>query len=256
VRAFSLTELLVVVAIMGIMAGAAALSLRGLRAPALNNAVNETASALKLARQMAVTSRKRQFVVFPITANPLLSSNLFRSYAIFEELGPGETSSDGLVVNNEATYRGESIWVARTDWRVLPDGVVFCNLAVSGYSSMQGDPFGGGFRVGMPAGRTTQTTSTGGEEWRYFMSFTNLLVVLPNQEQLSLSAVPYLGFAPSGKAFFTGSDRNNQSALRLMEGTVVQGTQVAVNKTNNYFYIETDRLVGRIRVRPKESYRQ
>ena len=85
VRAFSLTELLVVVAIMGIMAGAAALSLRGLRAPALNNAVNETASALKLARQMAVTSRKGQFVVFPITANPLLSSNLFRSYAIFED---------------------------------------------------------------------------------------------------------------------------------------------------------------------------
>jgi len=260
-RAFSLTELLVVVAIMGIMAGAAALSLRGLRAPALNNAVNETASALKLARQMAVTSRKKQYLVIPIAPSPLLSSNLFRSYAIFEELAPEDTSSDGLVVNDTNTYRGESIWVPRTDWRVLPEGVVFCNLTTSGYSSMAGDTFRGGFQLGQPLGRTPQFNPQppDGEEWKFFMSFTNLRVVLPSREEFTLSSVPYLGFSPSGKAFFTRRNENdfqNQAALRLTEGNVVQGTQIAVTKTNNYFYIETDRLVGRIRVRTKESYRQ
>jgi len=257
-EAFSLTELLVVVAIMGIMAGAAALSLRGLRAPAINNAVNETASAMKLARQMAVTSRKKQYLVIPIAPNPLLSSNLFRSYAIFEELAPEDTSSDGLVVNDTNIYRGESIWVPRTDWRVLPEGVIFCNLTTIGYSSMNADPFQGGFQLGQPAGRSAQINSANGEEWRYFMSFTNLRVVLPNRQEFTLPSVPYLGFSPSGKAFFTRRNENdfqNQAALRLTEGNVAQGTQVAVTKTNTYYYIETDRLVGRIRVRSKESYR-
>lgn len=248
--AFSLVELLVVVGIMGILAGTAAISLRGLRAPALASSAGEVASAMKLARQMAITSRRKAYVVFPITANVLLSNNIFRSYAIFEEIPPEEEATDVGVANNSTL----PVHVARTEWRTLPDGVVFCNLAAAGYSTLNGDPFTG-FVPGEFRARSTGASSGSGQEWLFFNSFGDFRVVVGSTTN-RLNAVPFLGFFPSGRAFYNGADQYYAgAAIRLVSGIVQNESLLMLTDTNNYYYVETDPTVGRVRVRPRDSYR-
>jgi len=243
----------VVVAIMGMLAGIAALSLRGLRSPALNSAANEVASALKLARQMAISSRKKTIVAFPIALNPLLTNNAFRSYAIFEEVGPGDFYEDGTINNDP-----DPVLIPRTDWRTLPEGIVFCNLVTSGYSSIAGDPFSDGFQIGVPTPRTVASQSgANGAEWRFFISYTNRAVVRrSNGSQEQISSLPFIGFFPSGRAYYSnGGGPGKNVALRLVSGFTQNNTQVAVTDINNYYYIESDPIVGRIRIRSANSYR-
>ena len=256
---FSLVELLVVVAIMGVLAGAAAVSLRGLRSPALKSAAGEIASAMKMTRQMAITSGRRMYLIMPLTRSAL-STNLFRSYAIFEEVRPQEevSTSSGTYTNTG----NDSLFLARTDWRVLPDGAVINNFASIGYASMVGDPFIG-VRLGIPEarmrGRALNSSPPNGEEWRYFLSVSNFTIRNPTNPVQSignLNEAAYLGFRPDGRAFYFGSSGNlyRTAALRLAQG-FVQDDLIALTDTNNYFYVETDPVVGRIRVRARESYR-
>jgi len=253
---FSLVELLVVVAIMGLMAGTIAMSLRGLRSPALASAANEVASGLKLARQQAISTRKKSVVLFPIATNALLTNNAFRCYAIFEEVSPGDVSSDGTVTNEAASSQAKL--VPRTDWRVLPEGVVFCNLITSDYRTINDEPFGDGFQLGVPTARTTRLPGTSvGSRWRYFTSFTNnAQVVRPDGSSNQLTGVPFIGFFPSGRAYYANPGQNaNAAAIRLIPGVVQNNALVSVTDINNFYYVEADPVAGRIRVRAADSYR-
>lgn len=251
-RGFTLVELLVVAGIMGILAGVAAVSLRGLRSPALASAANEVSSAMKMARQMAIASGRNTYLMVPI-ANNGLTTNLFRSYAIFEEVRPFEeiNTPTGVFTNTGNT----SIFIARTDWRMLPDGVIFCNLSAGSYSFGAGDP------LPPDAGRLLprQTgTATGREEWKFFESFFPSATVRkpdsPDQTIATLQNIPYIGFLPSGRGLYGNPGPYRQGvALRLAQGFAM-GEQVAVTDTNNYYNVETDPTIGRIRVRSRESF--
>jgi len=256
---FTLVELLTVVAIMGILAGVAAVSLRGLRAPALASAANQVASALKMTRQMAVGSGRRMYMVVPTrTITELGATNLFRSYAIFEEVRPGEDISipSGSYINTG----NESIFVARTDWRTLPEGVIFCNLVASGnYSTIAGDPFDG-YSNGVFFSPTFAKATKGGEEWKYFESFKNFdfRSAASPERSLATNQAAFLGFYPSGRAYYEGVSQSatlmQGAAIRLVTG-LVKSNMIAVTDTNNYYYVETDPMVGRVRVRSRDSYR-
>lgn len=260
VHGFTLVELLVVVAIMGILAGVAAVSLRGLRSPALKGAAAEVASAMKSARQMAIASGRPIYLVIPLTANPF-ATNLFRSYAIFEEVRPYEeiNTPTGVFTNTG----NNSIFIARTEWRTLPDGVVFNDFTSIGYGVMAGNPFTGA-RPGFPEQRTRRTNAIpsappDGEEWKFFLSCTDFAIRNPQNPSSvlgSLTEAAYVGFRPDGRAFYIGSNDSfyRNAALRLAQG-FVQGDRIALTDTNNYFYIETDPNIGRIRVRARESFR-
>ena len=256
---FSLVELLVVAAIMGLLAGVAAMSLRSLRSPALASAANEVASAMKMTRQMAIASGRRTFIVFPIVSNSL-TTNLFRSYAIFEEVPPGEATtrpnaSGSYPVNNQTPPR--SWFIPRTDWRTLPDGVLFCNLATSAYNTINLDPFPSANFLGILF-RPTAAKATANQEYNFFESFTTIDVRkedAPDTPFASLNNVPFLAFYPGGRAYYAGDPGNRQGAgLRLVQG-FVRGDQIAVTDTNNFYIVETDPFVGRVRVRNRESYR-
>ena len=78
---FSLVELLTVASIVGLMAGIAVVSIRGIRSPILNSAANEFASAVKMTRQMAISSGRKNYILIPIVSNTL-TANVFRTYAI------------------------------------------------------------------------------------------------------------------------------------------------------------------------------
>lgn len=251
---FSLVELLVVVAIMGMLAGVAAVSLRGLRSPALASAANEVASAMKMARQMAIASGRNTYLFIPIGNNGL-TTNLFRSYGIFEEVRPFEEidTPTGVFTNTG----NNSIFIARTDWRTLPEGVIFCNLSAGSYSFGAGDPLPPD--LGRLDARRTGT-ARGQDEWQYFESFFASASVArpdnPAQTLATLANIPYLGFFPSGRGLYgnVGPYRGG-AALRLAQG-FAQGDQVAVTDTNNYYNVETDPTIGRVRVRSRESFAQ
>ena len=257
-RGFTLVELLTVVAIMGMLAGVAAVALRGFRAPALASAANQVASALKMTRQMAVGSGRRMYMVVPTRAIPELgATNLFRSYAIFEEVRPGE---DVSTPNGSYTNTGaESIYIPRTDWRTLPEGVIFCNLVASGnYSTIKRDPFEG-YSNGLFFIPTLGKASKSGEEWKFFESFKNFDFRKSStpQQSVTTNQAAFLGFYPSGRAYYEGvsqiSTLMQGAAIRLTPG-LVKSNQIAITDTNNYYYIETDPMVGRVRVRTAESY--
>jgi hypothetical protein len=251
---------------MGLIAGAAVVALRGLRAPSLASAANEVASAMKMTRQMAISSGRKTVLVFP---HDLTATNLgavpLRSYAIFEVLEPGmETRYPPFFRWGEAN--NEPLYLAQTDWRKLPDGIFFCNFASLAYSTMAGDPFTGIASNNLPTPVVrqildpTRQSVTGGQEWRYFMSATNLRVSTPGNpgSVLATFTAPFVGFLPDGRSFYIGSSRFSQAALRLVQGFVPNEnpTALAVIDTNNFYYIETDARTGRIRVRGRDSYRE
>lgn len=254
-RGFTLVELLAVVAIMGILAGVAALSLRGLRSPALASAANEVASAMKSARQMAIASGRRTYLVFPITNNPL-ATNLFRSYAIFEEVAPGQETTRPNNQGNYATNNGTTSWfIPRTDWRTLPEGAVFCNLAAGNYNTINLDPF-----TGLTLGQFTarfRRSGSAGQEWQFFESFTNIIVHRENSPGTPLATLtdaPFVAFSPAGRAVYNNAGNGQGMGLRIVQG-LVQGDLIAVTDTNNFYTVETDLNVGRVRVRSRDSYR-
>jgi len=263
---FSLVELLVVVAIMGILAGVAAVSLRGLRSPALASAANEVASAMKTTRQMAVASGRKMLLVFPSDSSATnVGAVPLRSYAIFEQLDPGFETREPIQPSNTTYLHPETanqpVFLAKTDWRKLPEGIFFCNFASLGYSSMAMDPFGAGFVLGAPVKRQNLLPGsvTGGAEWQFFMSVTNLPIGQPSDPGNTLDTLnnaPYIGYLPDGRAFYTRSDFYEQAALRLVQGFVQNQDALAVTDTNNFYYIETDSRTGRIRVRSRDSYRE
>jgi len=254
-RAFSLVELLVVAAIMGMLAGVAAVSLRGLRSPAITSAANEVASAMKMTRQMAIASGRRTFLVFPITSNSL-TTNVFRTYAVFEEVPPGEETTRPNATGTYFTNTTAASWfIPRTDWRALPGGGGFWKPSPSPLNTINLDPFTG-LTLGTlfrPEARAGQS----GQEWRFFESFTNIDVRRedsPSSSLATLSDAPFIAFYPGGRAFYNNPGNRQGAGLRLVQG-FVRGDQIGLTDTNNFYVLETDPFVGRIRVKNRESYR-
>ena len=237
---------------MGILAGVAAMSLRGLRTPALSSAANEVASAVKMTRQMAIASGRTMYLVFPVRSNAL-TTNSYRTYAIFEEVKPGQETrnpdSTGAYVTNP--IGGTSWFIPRTDWRVLADGVVISSLAHTYYSSTIHDGFAG-LVLGEPR---TRGIADDAPEWDHFSLLLSTMNVRrpsdPGTPFVSLLNIPYIRFSSSGLAFAGSAD---SAGLTLLSG-FTQGDQIAVTGTNNFFVVEVDALVGRIRLRTPESYR-
>lgn len=111
VQAFTLAELLVVIAVMGIVIAISIPAFQGIgRGAGMRAATVQVKTTLGLARQWAITHRQRTYVVFP-TWYSGMSSNSYkacRAYGVF-------------AVTDLATGSG---YYAK-DWTFLPPGVVF-----------------------------------------------------------------------------------------------------------------------------------
>lgn len=236
-----------VVAIMGMLAGTAAISLRGLRAPAMANAASEVASALKATRQMAVASGRKTYFVVATTPNDF-TTNLFRSYAILEEIRPGEETREPPFLQNT---NNTSFFMAKTDWRVLPEGIFFNDLIAAGYKSMAENTLTS--RIGEPGPRPLDPT---GNTKPSFMSFTNFSLRDSRNPSATLGNFQgaFFAFLPDGRASWAGAFSFGQAGIRLVQG-FVRNNQLAVTDLNNYYFIEVDGYVGRIRVRSRDEYR-
>lgn len=246
---FTLVELLAVVMIMAIMMGVLGLAMRSMRGPTTQVAAAQVASGLSLARQIAVSrNTDTRFIIYPATSSssdPKLPAEPWRYWTVI--------SSNRDQANQ---------WFMEKEWERLPAGSVFLNIAAGGYSTINEDPIRA--TVGEPFSPTVRSNLGANNEWRGYESFGSFQVVTRptdgagSQPAFSLSGVPAIGYNMSGGGTL-GSGApltagGQTIGVRVAEGVVTPDGQVMLQTTNNYHYVETDKM-GRVRVRARETYR-
>ena len=139
------------------------------------------------------------------------------------------------------------------EWEKLPAGVVFLNIAEENYSEKLGDPIA--VAPGTEVEPVFSEAGSAGSEWKTMQSFaTNLLVVVAGKSFNLSTNTPCFGFRGVGEAVSgNGSTLTRALAVRVASGVVTPASKILLKATNNYYYVETDRL-GRVRVRSPESY--
>jgi hypothetical protein len=236
--------LLAVVVIMAIVFGLLAVSITQTRGPAVQVAAGQVASGLGLARQIAIAKNTRTQFVIAHTNTPGMPEEQFRYWTI---LSYDDSSNPPR-------------WLMEKEWERLPQGVVFLNIAGGSYSTIAGDPI-----PPEAIGRSFEPAfapETANQEWKAFASYNSsaLPVRYPNGTTAMLPAnMPFLGFRPNGQATFSRGSGDlyfvsKQAGIRLASG-VSENSGIKLDSALNYSYVEVDMLTGKIRVRPRDSYR-
>ena len=127
---FSLIELLVVVAIIGLLSAVTLPSLKGLnKSNALSTTNRQLVDDLNLARTMAINNRSPVYMVFltPVVSDVGLLQGLpDTELERLVELIPGQYTAYALyTIRSAGDQPGETNPKFLTDWTFLPDGVFF-----------------------------------------------------------------------------------------------------------------------------------
>jgi type II secretory pathway pseudopilin PulG len=121
-------------------------------------------------------------------------------------------------------------WTVAKDWEELPEGAVFLETLGSTYQPLQSN------NIIQKIGEAFTPTT--------FEDVANYI----------LPSVPSILFKSDGASTGENQTIKTIKAIRIAQGTVMGGN-VTLTSTNQYFFIETDNLVGRIRMRHPESYK-
>jgi prepilin-type N-terminal cleavage/methylation domain-containing protein len=217
-QGMSLIELLVVAAIISMMAGLLALGLKGMKAPAIQGAASQVTSGLSLARQLAISKNtKAALFVANDTANGRIP---YRHWAVG--------------YSNRLT----ASWTVAKKWEPLPEGAFFLETVSNlGYDAINKSP------IARSQGGVFTPTS--------FAYTTNISI-----DSIPFTSLPFIMFSSDGAAT-TGNSATtlNNAAIRIASGAVDTNGQVTLTSTNQYYFVETDGIVGRIRMRAPESYK-
>ena len=227
-NAFSLVELLVVMAIIGMMVGLSVLAVQGMRAPAVQHAAEQVMSGLSLARQVAITKNTYAALLIADQTNAGFPTN-----------GPYRHWS--VVYSNKVI--GNNTWTIFKDWEELPNGAFLLEILRNGgdaqqkYNSLSKNDFSL-YSVGANFTPNNFFTTNFAEINAINGSETNTVI--------SSTTIPCLLFSSTGAA-------TNAIAIRIVPGSVLGGN-ATLTSTNQYFFVETDSRTGRIRMRSPESY--
>lgn len=237
--AFTLVELLLVAAILAIMMGLLAVSLNQAQGRVLQVASAQVAGGLGLARQLAITKNTdSRFIIAPA-----------RGAGAEGAFYPEEPYRYWAIVYSNRDAAGNR-WVLAKDWEPLPPGAVFMNITGMGYRTINWNPINA--VPGTPYKPVIASNNTAA--WDHFSSFADMTVSWPGGST-NVTRVPFIGFKPSGKATAANLGLARETALTLGEGTVTPEDSIVVRSTNNITRVETDVGVGKITVRPRDSYR-
>jgi len=225
--AFSLVELLVVMAIIGMMVGLSAVAVQGMRAPGVQRAASQVMSGLSLARQVAITKN---------TQAALLIANQTNTNNGFPANGPYRHWS--VVYSN----KGANTWTIAKDWEELPNGAVFSQILENARTNNS-----------FPASTSPGTAITASfyplANTNYTSTFSNISA---GNSTFTATNTPSIRFnssgVASGNATLAGS-----VGIRISPGTAMGGN-ATITSTNQYYIIEADHTIGRIRMRAPESY--
>ena len=216
---FSLIELLVVVAIISIMAGLLTLALQGVRAPAVRGAASQVTSGLSLARQVAITKNtKAALFIANDTANGRIP---YRHWSV----GYSNKSSGN--------------WTLSKKWEPLPEGAFFLETLInSGYSPISTAPI-------LKSQGETFTPAN-------FACTASSISI----DGKTFTALPYIMFSSDGAAISgNATTALTNAAIRIASGLANTNSEVTITSLKQYFFVETDGIVGRIRMRAPEDYK-
>jgi len=217
----SLIELLVVAAIISMMAALLGLGLKGMKSPAIQGAASQVTSGLSLARQLAISKNtKAALIIENGTANGRIP---YRHWAV--------------VYSN----KGLTNWTVAKKWESLPEGAVFMEVLSGNYSAINKKDI-----TDSPVPGKLITPSASGFT-------TNSFIISPSTTSSNLPAIMFAsdGAATSGNSTTTLTN----AAIRIASGVAETNGEVTLTSTNQYYFVETDGIVGRIRMRAPESYK-
>jgi hypothetical protein len=224
-------------AIIGMMVGLSALAVQGMRAPGVQRAASQVMSGLSLARQIAITKNTYAAFLIANQTNAGFPSEPYRYWSV--------------VYSNKML--GNNTWTLAKDWEALPMGAFFLDAwgfpnVNTGYSPSSGHAIT--YSVGQsfsPNGNFNITNFTlinaiSGNTTTNIIANQNISYIQFNSEGIPNVQPPGPGGNPSGSA-----------AIRVAQGTIMGGN-ATITSTKQYFFIETDSSLGRIRLRKPESY--
>jgi hypothetical protein len=199
------------------MAGLLTLGLQGVRAPAIRGAASQVTSGLSLARQVAITKNtKAALFIANDTANGRIP---FRHWSV----GYLDKSSGN--------------WTLSKKWEPLPEGAVFLETLMNGdYHVLTKND------NSQQPGQTLTPT--------IFATTTNAVI-----DGKTFSGIPYILFGSDGAAMSGNATPLTNAAIRIASGSANTNGEVTLTSTNQYFFVETDGMVGRIRMRAPEDYK-
>lgn len=260
--AFSLLELLVVLAIIGILASVALPSIKGMRlSNGMAAASRQVLDDVSLARRLAIQNRTTVLMVFmpPVGANPA---------AAFNPLDPDSPERNILLRGQHTSYAlfsvrdvgdqpGRATPRYLKSWKALPDGFVFPD-----------------WKFSTGAAIAVTNLGTGVVSALFAQPFLQTKVPVPSLAAQKQAAVlmPYIAFGPNGQLqrFVEASgyfeDLFEDEVLPLARGSLLLDRQTtggktiyswappdlverpAGNSTNNYNLVVIDHASGRGRV--------
>lgn len=199
----------------------------------------QVAGGMGLARQLAVTKNTdARFIIATVRGDGSPSTfypeEPYRYWA--------------LVYSNRDSSANE--WVLAKDWEQLPAGAVFMNITGMGYRTINWNPINA--IPGNPYRPVIASNNTAA--WDHFSSFADMRITWPGGSS-NVTRVPFIGFKPSGKATAANLGLARETAITLGEGSITPDDQITVRSTNNITRVETDVGIGKITVRPRDSYR-
>jgi prepilin-type N-terminal cleavage/methylation domain-containing protein len=238
-KAFTLVEMLAVVAIIAVLFVVALPAVRLIQGSAMQVAGRQVSTTMQLARQMAITQRVPVRFVFAVdTSGGVRADLICRGYTVLR----ANYDANGNIVN----------WTPLQDWQFLPDGVVFSDQNSTSYNTINMDPRPD---LGNSGPRTLGPHPSGATltAWKYFSDTNSMAVVIGGSTNTWI--VGTVEFMPTGFCSSLGGQR--YAGIRLVQGTVLVATNrtLLVTDTNNWQYVEYDEWGGRVRVRTRDSYR-
>jgi hypothetical protein len=207
------------------MVGLSALAVSGMRAPAVQHAADQVMSGLSLARQIAITKNTQAALLIANTNTTGFPTN-----------GPYRHWS--VVYSN----KGANNWTIAKDWEELPNGAVFSQLLENARTNNS-------FPPSTSPGSAITASFYPGANTNYTASFSNISA---GNSTYSTTSTPNIKFNSSGVAIGSASLAGSVG-IRISPGTSMGGN-ATITSTNQYYIIEADHTIGRIRMRSPESY--
>jgi len=248
-RAFTILEMLIVVAIIGFLAAVALPHLPGMtRANSMTTAVQQMLGDCALARQLAMSRRSTVYMVFAPPYSGQLSQPVNQTNS-FNNLMAHQYGAYALVSKRSVGDQpGQSHPLYLTEWKPLPDGVFIAPWKFPGPNT--------------GAAVTVVSTNT-------LTGVTNPFVIYPfAQDQFPFPAadavpangivpsLPYIGFSPLGQLTTNGDeyiplDRGHVQYLAGLSKSTFPATPIetpAGNAVNNCNIIHIDWLTARAKI--------
>ena len=202
-------------AIIGMMVCLSAVAVQGMSASTVQKAASQVMSGLSLARQVAITKNTQAALLIADQTNSGFPSEPFRYWS--------------LVYSNKSSGK----WEMAKDWEELPPGTFILETRKTGsdYNAISGNPLSADYAIG----------AVTPDKFSY-ASFSI------NGTSIANTDIPCIQFNSSGAVL-----TNVGNAIRIVVGSVLRGN-ATLTSTNLYYFVETDKTIGRIRLRSPESY--